>query len=157
RLAPGQEVRLKHAYIIKCVDVVKDQKTGDISELRCTYDPDTKSGGPASGRKVKGTLHWVSAVHAIEAEVRLYDHLFVKENPDEVKEGQDWKISLNPDSLVRLAACKMEPSLAKAEKGSRFQFLRNGYFCLDRVESTPEHLVFNRTVSLRDSWAKIKQ
>ncbi|WP_460000498.1 glutamine--tRNA ligase/YqeY domain fusion protein [Paradesulfitobacterium aromaticivorans] len=157
RLSPGQEVRLKHAYIIKCVDVVKDQKTGDISELRCTYDPDTKSGGPASGRKVKGTLHWVSAAHAIEAEVRLYDHLFVKENPDEVEEGQDWKVNLNPDSLVRLVACKMEPSLAKAEKGSRFQFLRNGYFCLDRVESTPEHLVFNRTVPLRDSWAKIKQ
>ncbi len=157
RLAPGQEVRLKHAYIIKCVDVVKDQKTGDISELRCTYDPDTKSGGPASGRKVKGTLHWVSVPHALEAEVRLYDHLFVKENPDEVEEGQDWKTNLNPDSLVKLAPCKMEPSLAKAEKGSRFQFLRNGYFCLDRVESTPEHLVFNRTVSLRDSWAKIKQ
>lgn len=157
RLAPDQEVRLKHAYIIKCTGVVKDPKTGEITELRCTYDPETKSGSPNSGRKVKGTLHWVSAAHAVEAEVRLYDYLFLKENPDEVEEGDDWKVNLNPNSLVRLTGCKLEPSLAEADKAERYQFLRHGYFCLDRVDSKPGQPVFNRTVSLRDSWAKIKQ
>lgn len=154
RLAPGQEVRLKHAYIIKCEDVIKDPKTGEILELHCTYDPETKSGGPNSGRKVKGTLHWVSAGHAVDAQVRLYDHLFLKENPEEVPEGEDFKANLNPNSLENLVACKVEPSLASAEAGGRFQFLRHGYFCLDIIESRDGKLVFNRTVSLRDSWAK---
>ncbi|MDI6879347.1 MAG: glutamine--tRNA ligase/YqeY domain fusion protein [Desulfitobacteriaceae bacterium] len=154
RLSPGQEVRLKHAYIIKCEEVVKDPQTGAILELHCTYDVETKSGGPNSGRKVKGTLHWVSAEHAIDAEIRLYDHLFLKENPDEVPEGEDFKINLNPNSLETLIACKVEPSLASAEAGSRYQFLRHGYFCLDTKESRDGKLVFNRTVSLRDSWAK---
>lgn len=154
RLSPGQEVRLKHAYIIKCEEVVKDPQTGAILELHCTYDVETKSGGPNSGRKVKGTLHWVSAEHAIDAEIRLYDHLFLKENPDDVPEGEDFKNNLNPNSLETLIACKVEPSLAFAEAGSRYQFLRHGYFCLDSKESRDGMLVFNRTVSLRDSWAK---
>jgi glutaminyl-tRNA synthetase len=155
RLSPGQEVRLKHAYIIKCVQVVKDEETGEIVELHCTYDPDTRSGGASSGRKVKGTLHWVSASHALEAEVRLYDHLFLKENPDEEGEGTDYKHNLNPKSLVKLTSCRVEPSLAGAAPGSQYQFLRQGYFCVDTVDSSDQHLVFNRTVSLRDSWAKI--
>ncbi len=155
RLSPGQEVRLKHAYIIKCVDVIKDPQTGAVLELHCTYDVETKSGGPNSGRKVKGTLHWVSAEHAIDAEIRLYDHLFLKENPDDVPEGEDFKININPNSLDVLVACKVEPSLAFAEAGSRYQFLRHGYFCLDTKESRDGKLVFNRTVSLRDSWAKV--
>lgn len=157
RLSPGQEVRLKHAYIIKCIDVVKDPETGMIRELHCTYDPETKSGGPNSGRKVKGTLHWVSAGQAIDAEVRLYDHLFLKENPDDVPEGEDFKTGLNPNSLEKLDACKVEPTLVSAEPGSRYQFLRHGYFCVDAEESRDGKLVFNRTVSLRDSWAKVEK
>lgn len=156
RLSPGQEVRLKHAYIIKCEDVVKDEKTGEIIELHCTYDQETKSGGPSSGRKVKGTLHWVSEEHAIDAEARLYDHLFLKENPDDVEEGEDFKSNLNPQSLVRLTTCKLEPSLAKASPGSLFQFMRHGYFAVDTKDFS-EKLIFNRTVSLRDSWAKIEK
>lgn len=156
RLAPGQEVRLKHAYIIKCEQVVKDERTGEIIELRCTYDPETRSGGAASGRKVKGTLHWVSAAHAIRAEVRLYDHLFLVENPDDDQDGADFKAKINPHSLVTLTDCLVEPSLAGAAPGSRYQFLRQGYFCVD-PDSTEEKLVFNRIVPLRDSWAKIQK
>ena len=156
RLAPGREVRLRYAYIIKCVDVVKDAETGEVTELHCTYDPDTKSGLAQSGRKVKATLHWVSAAHALEAEVRLYNHLFMKENPDDVEEGTDWKIHLNPNSLETLTLCRIEPSLASAAPGSRYQFERLGYFCVD-PDSSASVPVFNRTVLLRDSWAKIEK
>jgi glutaminyl-tRNA synthetase len=157
RLAPGREVRLKHAYFIKCERVVKDEQTGEIIELHCSYDPASRGGASPDGRKVKGTLHWVSARHAIEAEVRLYDHLFTKENPDEVGEDEDFIDYLNPHSLEVLTSCRLEPSLKNAAPGSRFQFLRHGYFCVDSKDSTPERLVFNRTVSLRDTWAKIEK
>jgi len=154
RLSPGREVRLKHAYFITCQDVVRDDRTGEVIELRCTYDPASRGGASPDGRKVKGTLHWVSVPHAIKAEVRLYDRLFVKENPFE---GDDLVSNLNPDSLETLTDCRLEPSLANAEPGSRFQFLRHGYFCVDSKDSTPEKLVFNRTVGLRDSWAKVRK
>jgi len=153
RLTPGGEVRLKSAYIIKCERVVKDEATGEVIEIHCSYDPATKSGGAESGRKVKGTLHWVSAAHALKAEVRLYDFLFTVEDPDEEEEGQDYKSRLNPESLVTYANCQLEPSVAQATIGDRFQFLRQGYFAVDS-NSTPEHPVFNRVVSLKDSWAK---
>ena len=156
RLAPGREVRLKHAYIIKCERIVKDDKTGEVVELHCTYDPETKSGGAKAGRKVKATLHWVSAAHALEAEVRLYDHLFLKPNPDDVEEGSDFKANLNPNSLERLTSCRVEPNLAGAAPGTRYQFLRLGYFCVD-PDTSAEKLVFNRTVSLHDTWAKIEK
>jgi glutaminyl-tRNA synthetase len=156
RLAPGQEVRLRYAYIIKCVDVIKNDKTGEIIELHCTYDPLTKSGSSQSDRKVKGTLHWVSGAHALEAEARLYDHLFTVESPDEMKDG-DFKDYLNPDSLEVLRSCRVEPHLAKAKPGSRYQFERLGYFCVDSVDSSDDNLVFNRTVTLRDTWAKIEK
>ncbi len=156
RLAPGREVRLKHAYYITCVDVVKDDKTGEVVELHCTYDPETRGGGSRDGRKVKGTLHWVSAPQSIEVEVRLFDHLFSADNPAEEKDGADFKTFLNPDSLVTLKSCRAEPSLAGARPGSHFQFLRQGYFCADSVDSSEDHLVFNRTVSLRDTWARIE-
>ncbi len=156
RLAPGREVRLKHAYIIKCERVVKDEDTGEVVELRCTYDPETKSGAPQADRKVKGTLHWVSADRAIEAETRLYGHLFVKANPEE-EENRDFREFLNPDSLETLRPCYVEPSLAGAAPGSRYQFLRLGYFCVDSVDSSHELPVFNRTVSLRDTWARIEK
>ncbi len=154
RLAPGREVRLRYAYIIKCVGVVKDA-SGEVVELRCTYDPETKSGSPAANRKVKATLHWVSAPHAIEAEVRLYDRLFTVEEPESGKEG-DWLSLLNPDSLERIEGAKLEPSLATAKPGDRVQFERQGYFCVD-PDSRGDALVFNRTVTLRDTWAKIEQ
>ncbi|CAA7601643.1 Glutamine-tRNA ligase/Glutamate-tRNA ligase [Acididesulfobacillus acetoxydans] len=157
RLSPGREVRLKHAYIIRCLDVIKDEATGEVKELHCTYDPETKSGAAGSGRKVKGTLHWVSAGHAVPAEVRLYDHLFLKENPDDTGEGEDFKTNLNPNSLERLSSCRVEPGLAQARPGSHFQFLRQGYFCLDAKDTGSRGLVFNRTVPLRDTWAKINQ
>jgi glutaminyl-tRNA synthetase len=153
RLAPGQEVRLKHAYIIKCEKVVKDIKTGQIIELHCTYDPQTKSGESQDGRKVKGTLHWVSAPHAKDAEVRLYEGLFTKPDPDE---DADFKANLNPNSLEILKSCKIEPGLGNAKAGDRFQFLRLGYFCAD-PDSTDRMPVFNRTVSLRDTWAKVEK
>jgi len=156
RLAPGREVRLKHAYIIKCEKVVKDEKSGEVVELHCSYDPETKSGGAKASRKVKATLHWVSAAHALEAEVRLYDHLFLKPNPEEVEEGSDFKANLNPNSLEALTSCKIEPSLAGAKPGNRYQFLRLGYFCVD-PDSSDKKLVFNRTVSLHDEWAKIEK
>ena len=157
RLSPGREVRLKHAYFIKCEKVVKDDKTGEIVQLHCTYDPASRGGASPDGRKVKGTLHWVSAEQAIDAEIRLYDHLFIKENPDDVPEGEDFKANFNPDSLEVLTGCKLEPSLKNAPPANRYQFLRHGYFCVDNVDSTPDRLVFNRTVGLRDSWAKIEK
>jgi glutaminyl-tRNA synthetase len=155
RLAPGREVRLRYAYFITCVDAVKDPATGEIVELHCTYDPATRGGDAPDGRKVKGTLHWVSAKHAIDARVRLYNHLFTKENPNEVEEGKDFTAYLNPNSLEVLNDCKLEPSLADAAPASRCQFERRGYFCVDAKDSTPDALVFNRTVTLRDTWAKI--
>ncbi len=157
RLAPGREVRLRYAYFITCISVVKDEQTGEIIELHCTYDPQTKGGDSPDGRKVKATLHWVSAAHAIEAEVRLYAHLFVKRNPMEEEEGSDFKSNLNPKSLEILKSCKVEPSLVGATLGSRYQFERMGYFCVDSVDSKPNALVFNRTVTLRDAWVKIEK
>ena len=155
RLAPGREVRLKHAYIIKLEKVVKDDK-GNITELHCSYDPETKSGGVRAGRKVKGTLHWVSAAQAIEGEVRLYDRLFSKPNPLDVEEGGDFTANINPGSLEIVTGCKLEPSLRDSKPGDRYQFLRLGYFCCDS-DSTEDHLVFNRTVTLKDTWKKIEQ
>jgi glutaminyl-tRNA synthetase len=155
RLSPGHEVRLRYAYIIKCVGVVKDPQTGEISELRCTYDPETKSGSSQSNRKVKATIHWVSAAHALPAEVRLYDHLFTKEDPEEVPSGTDWLANINPKSLERLSACRVEPFLANAKPGERYQFERLGYFCVDSEDSSAKALVFNRVVTLRDTWAKV--
>ena len=154
RLAPGREVRLRYAYIVKCERVVKDPATGEVVELRCSYDPETRSGSAASGRKVKATLHWVSARHAVTAEVRLYDRLFAVENPDAGKDG-DWLTTLNPEALTTLSDCQVEPSLAAAAVGERFQFERQGYFCID-PDATAGRLVFNRTVTLRDTWAKIQ-
>jgi len=157
RLAPGREVRLKHAYYIKCGRVVKDEKTGELIELHCTYDPETRGGWSDDGRKVRGTLHWVSAAHSIEAEVRLYDHLFLKPNPGDEKDGSDFKDHLNPNSLETLTSCRVEPGLADAVPGMGLQFLRLGYFCVDSVDSSADRLVFNRTVTLRDTWAKIEK
>jgi len=156
RLAPGHEVRLRYAYFIKCVDVVKDE-TGKVVELHCTYDPKTRGGDAPDGRKVKATLHWVSASHALKAEVRLYDHLFTKANPDDVEEGKDIISNLNPKSLEVLTSCQIEPSLKNAKPRNRYQFERLGYFCVDSVDSSDKKLVFNRTVSLRDTWAKIEK
>jgi glutaminyl-tRNA synthetase len=157
RLSPGKEVRLRYAYIIKCVDVIKDPITGAIKELRCTYDPETKSGSSQSKRKVKATIHWVSATHAITAEVRLYDHLFTKEDPDDVPEGGDWLANINLKSMECLTDCRIEPCLANAKPGERFQFERLGYFCVDSEESSKERSIFNRAVTLRDAWAKIEK
>ncbi|MBO7201283.1 MAG: glutamine--tRNA ligase/YqeY domain fusion protein [Bacteroidales bacterium] len=152
RLAPGQEVRLRYAYFIKCDEVIKDAE-GNIVELRCSYDPASKGGNSPDGRKVKGTIHWVSAEHAIDAEVRLFDRLFSKENPEDVEEGQTFLDNINPDSLQVLQNCKLEPELAKAQVMDKMQFERLGYFCVDK-DSTPEHLVFNRSCTLKDSWSK---
>jgi len=154
RLSPGREVRLRGGYFIKCAHVVKDG-TGAITEVHCTYDPETRSGSAPDGRKVKATIHWVSADHAVDAEVRLYENLFLKEDPSAVDEGKTFLDNLNPNSLEVLPICKLEPSLAKAEAGDRFQFERLGYFCVD-PDTTTERLVFNRTVQLRDTWAKIE-
>lgn len=156
RLAPGREVRLRYGYYITCVDVVKDDNTGEVLELRCTYDPETRGGWSTDGRKVRGTLHWVSAPHAIDAEVRLYDHLFLKSNPEEVADGVDFQSNINPNSLEILKSCKLEPSLAQATPGSRYQFERLGYFSVD-IDSSEKNLVCNRTVTLRDTWAKIEK
>ncbi len=155
RLAPGQEVRLRWAYLVRCVDYVRDPQTGKVVEVRCTYDPSTRGGDTPDGRKVKGTLHWVSAAHAVEAEARLYDHLFTVPNPEDVPEGQDFLVHLNPRSL-EVVNCYVEPSLADAPVESRFQFERLGYFCVD-PDSRPGRPVFNRTVTLRDTWAKIER
>jgi glutaminyl-tRNA synthetase len=156
RLAPGREVRLKHAYYITCTGVVKDPASGEITELRCSHDPQSRGGWTEDGRKVLGTLHWVSAPQAIEAEVRLYEHLFLRENPGETEEGVDFKEYLNPNSLEVLKGCLVEPGLESAAPGQRVQLLRQGYFCVD-PDSTPGRPVFNRTVSLKDSWAKIER
>ena len=153
RLAPGREVRLRYAYIIKCVGVIKDERTGEIVEVRCTYDPETRSGGSGAGRKVKSTIHWVSAAGALPAEVRLYEHLLNEAGPGEER---DFVSSLNPDSVQILRRCLVEPSLAQAKPGLRVQFERLGYFCVD-PDSTAQTLVFNRTVALRDTWAKIEK
>jgi glutaminyl-tRNA synthetase len=155
RLAPGQEVRLKNAYFIKCEEVVKDQETGEVIELRCTYDPETKSGTGTATRKVKGTLHWVSAAQAIKAEVRLYEYLLSEEETDQGE--KDFKEDINPNSLERLRNCMLEPSLLQATADQRYQFLRQGYFCLDAKDSTASLPVFNRVVGLRDSWAKAQK
>jgi glutaminyl-tRNA synthetase len=155
RLGPGREVRLRYAYFITCNDVIKDPATGEILELHCTYDPATKGGDAPDGRKVKSTLHWVSASHAVDAEVRLYDRFFTRENPDEKVEGKTFLDFINPDSLKTLAACKLEPALAKVLPGSSVQFERLGYFCADKKDHATEHPVFNRTVTLRDTWARI--
>jgi glutaminyl-tRNA synthetase len=156
RLAPGREVRLRYAYLITCVDVVKDKQSGEVVELRCTYDPATRGGDAPDGRKIKATLHWVSADHALLAEVRLYDHLFGKTDPTDVEDGADFKANLNPHSLEILRSCRVEGSLADATSGSRYQFERQGYFCVD-PDSSPGKIVFNRTVPLRDTWAKIEK
>ena len=156
RLAPGREVRLKHAYYITCNNIVKDENTGEIIEIHCTYDPETRGGWSDDGRRVQGTLHWVSAEHAVDAEVRLYESLFTEREPENVADGVDWIQFLNPDSLKILNHCKVEPSLVDVPPESRYQFLRIGYFCVD-PDTTPEKLVFNRTVPLRDSWAKIQK
>ena len=157
RLAPGREVRLRYAYFLTCTGVVKDPQTREVVELRCTYDPATKGGDAPDGRKVKATLHWVSAAHAVDAEIRLYDNLFTRENPDETEEGEDYRSNLNPKSLETLSSAKLEPSLSTAAPGCRYQFERIGYFCVDSRDSSEGSLVFNRTVSLRDSWAKIQR
>ncbi len=157
RLGPGREVRLRYAYLVTCTEVIKDPATGEVVELRCTYDPATRGGNTPDGRKVKGTIHWVSAQHALDAEVRLYDHLFASPDPEDVPAGTDYKQNLNPGSLERLTCCKLESSLASAKAGERFQFERQGYFCVDTVDSAPGKPVFNRTVSLKDTWAKIEK
>ncbi len=156
RLAPEQEVRLKHAYYIRCERVVKDENTGEIVEIHCTYDAETRGGWSEDGRRVRGTLHWVSAAHAVDAEVRLYDSLFTEREPENAAEGTDWTAFINPNSLEILNGCKVEMSLLGTPPETRYQFLRIGYFCVDS-DTTPEKLVFNRTVPLRDSWAKIQR
>jgi len=156
RLSPGREVRLKDAYYITCNSVVKDETTGEVIELRCTYDPNTFGGTSADGRKVRGTAHWVSEEYAVDAEVRVYDHLFTTLDPDDVPEGSDWKDNINPDSMVVMESAKLEQGLNQAKPGERFQFLRLGYFCVDK-DSTPEAPIFNRTVALRDTWARMDQ
>ncbi len=155
RLAPGREVRLRYAYFITCNEAIKDEN-GEITELHCTYDPETRGGDAPDGRRVKATMHWVSAKHALDAEIRLYDHLFTKENPEDTEEDQDFTANLNSDSLKVLSGCKIEPSVKDTQPLDRFQFERLGYFCTD-TDSTPDKLVFNRTVGLRDTWAKIQK
>jgi len=155
RLAPGNEVRLRYGYYVKCTHVVKDENE-EIAEVHCTYDPETRGGYSPDGRKVKGTIHWVSAQHALKAEIRLYDRLFIKPNPDNTEEGLTFLDNINPDSFTILGNCKVEPSLIGSKPGDRYQFERQGYFCVD-FDAQKENLVFNRTVSLKDSWAKIIQ
>ncbi|MDF2546014.1 MAG: glutamine--tRNA ligase [Anaerosolibacter sp.] len=156
RLAPGQEVRLKNAYFIKCEEVVKDEETGEIIELRCTYDPETKSGTGFTGRKVKGTLHWVSAEHAVKSEVRLYDYLVIDKDEEDTEENTEQTVKLNPNSIEILSECYIEPSVAAADPGTRYQFLRHGYFSVDTKYSKPGAPVFNRIVNLKSSWDKAK-
>ena len=157
RLAPGREVRLKHAYYVTCTDVVKDEHTGEVVELHCTYDPESRGGWTKDNRRVKGTMHWVSTAHAFPVEVRLYDNLFSKEDPGDVEDNADFKANLNPKSLETLASCQAEPGLKQAKPGDRYQFLRQGYFCVDTGDSKPGSPVFNRTATLRDTWAKIER
>ena len=155
RLSIGKEVRLRYGYFITCTSVVKDDDE-KIVELRCSYDPQTRGGDSPDGRKVKGTLHWVSAAHALQAEVRLYDHLFTNPDPNDHEEGKNYKSNLNCDSLEIVSPCFVEPSLATARLGDRIQFERLGYFCVD-LDSTSEKLVFNRTVTLKDTWSKMQK
>jgi glutaminyl-tRNA synthetase len=157
RLAPGREIRLRYAFFITCTSVVKDPRTGEVVELHCTYDPATRGGDAPDGRTSKATLHWVSAPRSVEAEVRLYDTLFNKRNPEEVEAGQDWKSNLNPRSLEVLSGCRVEPGLQEAAPGSLWQFERLGYFCADSKDSRPGHPVFSRTVTLRDPWVRIQK
>jgi len=157
RLSPGREVRLRYAYFVKCLEVIKDKKSNQITEIHCSYDPQTKGGHAPDGRKVKATLHWVCAKTALKAEVRLYDYLFTKRNPNDLEDGDDYKSNLNPKSLEVLESCYLEPSLKKANNFKPYQFERQGYFCLDPVDSNSKKLIFNRIVSLRDSWAKIEK
>ena len=156
RLAPGREVRLRYAYYITCVGALKDDKTGEVMELHCTYDPATRGGDSPDRRKVKATLHWVSAAHALPAEVRLYEHLFVKADPNEVEGDRDFTANINPKSLEIVTSCRVEPGLSGASPGSIYQFERLGYFCAD-PDTAKGSLVFNRTVTLRDAWAKIEK
>jgi len=156
RLSPGREVRLRYAYLITCTSVVKDPETGEVLEVHCTYDPATRGGDAPDGRKVKSTLHWVSAGHAVSARVNLYDRLFNQENAEEASGGQDFLVNLNPNSLEVLPSVMLEPGLAAAEPGVTYQFERQGYFCVD-LDSAPGSLVFNRTVTLKDTWAKIEK
>jgi glutaminyl-tRNA synthetase len=156
RLSPGREVRLRYGYFIKCNGVVKDEKTGEILEIHCTYDPATRGGNAPDGRKVKSTIHWVSAAHAIDAQVRLYDNLFTREDPNQTDEGENFTANLNPRSLEVLTGAKLEPSLRDAVEGGRYQFERLGYFCVD-PDSAPGKPVFNRTVALRDAYARIEK
>jgi glutaminyl-tRNA synthetase len=155
RLSPGKEVRLRYGYFITARSVVKNDK-GEIVEVHCTYDPATRGGNAPDGRKVKSTIHWVSAAHAVDAEVRVYDNLFTKEDPNDVSEGQDFTANLNPNSLEIVNGAKLEPSLVGAAAGARYQFERLGYFCVD-LDSRPGALVFNRTVALKDTWAKVEK
>jgi glutaminyl-tRNA synthetase len=155
RLSPGVEVRLKHAYYVVCTHAVKDE-SGEVTEVHCTYDPASRGGGTPDNRKIKGTLHWVSAAHAIDAQVRVYDRLMLSSNPDDVPPGQDFLVNLNPRSLEVLSSCKIEPSVAGSRPGEQYQFLRNGYFCVD-PDSREGKIVFNRTVTLKDAWAKIEK
>jgi len=157
RLAPGRQVRLRYAYFIKCVDVVRDKNSGEIVELHCTYDPATRGGNSPDGRKVSATLHWVSANHCFDAEVRLYGYLFSKPDPNDVEEGQDYKINLNPNSLELIKSAKLELCLKEALAGARYQFERLGYFYVDPIDSIPGKPIFNRIVSLRDTWSKIER
>ena len=156
RLAPGKEVRLRYAYLITCVDLVKDEHTGEVVEVHCTYDPDSRGGTAPDGRRVRGTLHWVTEADSLAAEVRLYDHLFSSPNPDDI-DGEDVLAGLNPNSLEILKRCRVEPGLADAAPGSIYQFERQGYFVVDNADSKPGAPVFNRAVSLRDTWARIQQ
>ena len=153
RLSVGKEVRLRYAYYITCTDFVKDENTGEVTEIHCTYDPETKGGQSPDGRKVKGTIHWVPAKYAVEAELRLYDRLFTVEAPSHT-DGKDYKEFLNPESLEINKNALLEPGLANAREGTNYQFERKGYFILDSKDSSPDNLVFNRTVTLRDSWAR---
>jgi len=157
RLGPGREVRLRYAFFLKCNDVIKDEKTGEVIELHCTYDPETRGGNAPDGRKVKATLHWVSASRSIPATVNLYKHLFVDEAPGAKKDGRDFTDLINPESLEVLTECRLEPCLADALPGEICQFERLGYFCADSLDSKPGSPVFNRTVTLRDEWKKIKK
>jgi len=155
RLTPGREVRLRYGYFVTCTSVVKNEQD-EIVEVHCTYDPATRGGNAPDGRKVKATIHWVSAAHAVDAEVRIYENLFLKENPGEVEEGKDVLDNLNPNSLEVIANAKLEPSLADATVGARFQFERLGYFCVD-PDSKPGKPIFNRTIALKDTWAKVEK
>ncbi len=157
RLAPGREVRLRYAYFIRCEEVVKDPVSGEVTELRCTYDPATRGGDAPDGRRVQGTLHWVPAARAARAEVRLYDHLFTRENPSDVAPGGAFTDTINPRSLEVIRDARLEPALAQAAPGSLYQFERLGYFCADAVDHRPGAPVFNRTATLRDTWAKIQK